>query len=482
MSVVPPGARQHIISAKFNPRQTEAAGILSDRNKKYVMFYGGSRSGKTWLSIRYIRARCLKYPGSKHLVARYSFANAKKTIWLQTMLPEFRADEDAGLCRIQKNEGIVEYTNGSIVLLGGLEPSRIDSVLAAEYGTIFVTEANENSFDQIEMLFSRLNDTALAVGAGEPIPLKFIVDLNPTVDRHWTNVLFRQGIDPISREAKANYSEYAYLKFVPEDNAANLAAGYIESLKNLSPARRKRFYEGDFGSYEGLVFQIDDKTHIVDDFEIPAHWPRARSIDFGYVHPFVCLWSAMDPVNEVVYFYREHVEKRMTVHQHTEFIKRYSIEDLPAEQRKDMEAWKLAERLYQFTVTDHDAEDRATLEANGIFSRPANKDVLAGLDNVIDLLTSGHERSTKVKIFRGCTSLIDGLYSYRWRESDHIIKDREVVKEDDDEADAFRYALMEWFPSGSGVQVSVTQSRQPKVLSGEKILEKRLKRLGLKLR
>lgn len=418
---------------KWNPKQLVALKLLSDHSKKYYLFYGGSRSGKTFLTVHAIRVRANKYPNSKHLIARYSFANAKKTIWMQTILPEFKQDQANGFCKINLAEGIIKYKNGSTVRLGGLEPSTIDSVLGSEYGTIFVNEANENKYETIETLYSRLNDTAQDYD-GKQIPLKFICDLNPTVDRHWSNLLFRRGLDPVTMKPKQNFSQYCYLHFSPEDNRENLAMGYIEDLKNLSPAKRKRFFEGEYGSYDGLVFRIDDAIHLIDDFKIHPEWKKIRSIDFGYTHPFVCLWIAYDKANDCAYVYKEYSIKNRTVNEHARHLKDLS-----------------GNEIYDVTICDHDAEDRATLEEHGINTTPANKEVLSGIDNVIDLLDENREtgKRTRVKIFRSCSSLINCLYSYRWKKSEDSnrnAKDREVVKADDDEADALRYGLMELFP------------------------------------
>jgi len=413
----------------YNPKQLEGLKILSDRSKKFIKFWGGSRSGKTFLIIRAIRIRCHKYPGSKHLIARYSFANAKKTIWLQTILPEFRKDEKLGICKINLAEGIIHYKNGSTVMLGGLEPSRIDSVLGAEYSTIFVTEANENKFQDIENLFSRLNDTSKD-SKGTPIHCYFICDLNPTLISNWTYQVFMKGINPNDGLPISNYHLFTNLWFTPYDNEKNLSTGYIQqNLESLSIAKKKRFLEGQYGSYDGLVIRVDETKHIIDDFEIPEHWHRWRGIDFGYIHPFVCLWVAYDRANERAIVYREYVSTKQTVKTHAQEIKKLSAN----------------EQIYK-TVSDHDAEDRATLAENGIHTVAAQKEVLVGLDHMIELFES---TPTKVQIFRSCVELRNSLDSYRWKNAEMGVKqgkDREVVKEDDDAADALRYILMDLFP------------------------------------
>ncbi len=480
-----PGQARDKVS--LNPKQRLALRLLADLRYIFYLFYGGSRSGKTYLAVRYIRIRCLRYPGSRHLIARLSFATLKKTIWLQTILPEFRKDEKAGLCKINKSEGIIQYTNGAMVVCGGLEPHTIDRVLAAEYGTIFITEANENSWDQVENLVSRLNDTSKRASDGAAIPLRFICDLNPTVKTNWTFRLFIEGVNPASGEPVANRNKYVHVHFKPADNAENLAAGYLDQLGSLSPAKRKRFFEGEYGTYEGLVYQcFDERRHIVDAFEIPADWPRGRAIDFGFVHPFVCLWSAFDPAHELVYFYREYVLTRQTVAHHATEIKRLSLPDLTEKERKSREAWKLAERLYRFTACDHDIGDQAVLQAAGLDTKNAYKEVLTGLDHCIDLF-----QADRVRIFRTCTSLITGIQTYRWRERSmqgRRVKDREVIKEDDDETDAMRYLLMEWFPHSIGtaqihVPAAVRAARHTKATHGQQILQRRrrnLERLGIK--
>lgn len=424
----------------YNSKQQRAARILADPRHKYIKFYGSSRSGKTLLVLRFIRVRALKYAQSKHLVARYSFANAKKTIWLFSMLPLFKQDEKLGLCKINLSEGVVQYFNGSLIVLGGLEPTRIDSILAAEYGTIFVTEANENKWREIELLFSRMNDTAKSTD-GQQIEPKAIFDLNPTTMRSWDYILWNLGQNPESGEPVHNPSEYTYLQFRSEDNESNLSRNYIDTLKNLSPAKKKRFYEGEYGSSEGLIFsEFDPEKHLVNPFAIPAVWPKYRGIDFGYVHPTACLWAAYDSANETVYIYREYRRGNLTSQEQARRITEISRADLPhSDRRQDSSA---VNSLYT-TVTDHQSEYRAGFEAEGIFTLTANKNVAEGLD-----LTKEMFDKIKIKIFRDCSMLIDEIYAY--------IKDPKSeklapIKTDDDLVDALRYIIMQIYKHRSNI-------------------------------
>ena len=62
--------------------------------------------------------------------------------------------------------------------------------------------------------------------------------------------------------------------------------------------RRMTFiYEGQyFEEFLDVPAHYDDRigTHVINPFEIPAHWKIYRSFDWGYHRPFSCGWWAVD--------------------------------------------------------------------------------------------------------------------------------------------------------------------------------------------
>ena len=104
--------------------------------------------------------------------------------------------------------------------------------------------------------------------------------------------------------------------------------------------------------------------HLVDRFDVPKEWRRMMTIDFGYTNPFVCQWWAQDPDGKL-YLYREIYHTKRLVRDHAKQINKLSE----------------GEQI-EFVVTDHDAEDRATLEAEGIPTDAADKSVTVGLEAV----------------------------------------------------------------------------------------------------
>jgi phage terminase large subunit len=412
--------RTHIKASQLitkTEKQKEAWSMLKDSSIKYLLLYGGSRSGKSHLICYYIVRQALIYAGSKHLIARYSFANAKKTIWLQTLIPIVKRFEKLGMCKIKNIEGIIEFVNGSIIMLGGLEPHRIDAILGGEYATVFVNEANENKWASIEILFSRLNDPSKNK-KGESINPKFICDLNPTSRHSWDYYFFNQLIHPETQKPHNELNKIASLRMNPTDNTANLSADYLDTLQSMSESKKARFLYGDWTSYDGLVYQFKNEYIIEKDSIDVSKMHIFRAIDFGFVHPFTCLFIAYDRVNENYIVFKELTYYQQTVN---------TISKKIINESKGLNI--------QYTVSDHDAEDRATLHENRILTRPANKQVKLGIDTVMDLLDRG-----KIRVTRDCQNLINEFYAYRWK--DGAKKDREVVKENDDHIDALRYGIM----------------------------------------
>lgn len=87
---------------------------------------------------------------------------------------------------------------------------------------------------------------------------------------------------------------------------------YINALRGVgSPALVKAWLDGDFNAVVGSYFPEFGLKHIVQPFEIPAHWTRFRAIDWGSYRPFVVQWMTLSdgtlpqfPVNSII-VYRE---------------------------------------------------------------------------------------------------------------------------------------------------------------------------------
>ena len=114
----------------LTPRQVEGLKLLGSGHLG-VLFHGGTRSGKTLLFVLAIIARALKYPGSRHLLARLHLAHAKTSLWLETLLPLIRGIPDT---HPNHSDLYVTFANGSEIWIGGFDDKeRLEKILGHEY-------------------------------------------------------------------------------------------------------------------------------------------------------------------------------------------------------------------------------------------------------------------------------------------------------------------------------------------------------------
>ena len=132
--------------------------------------------------------------------------------------------------------------------------------------------------------------------------------------------------------------------------------------------------------------------HLIEPFQIPRDWRRFLAVDFGYEHPFVCGWFAEDHDGRL-YRYREIYMTHRIVSEHGKQIQ----EIMTAESRKSI----------PYAVCDHDAEDRATLEAGGIRTKPAEKAVSPGIQEMIQRLKRAGDGKPRFFIIKKCLVEVD---------------------------------------------------------------------------
>lgn len=232
-------------------KQREAVRLMADE-AKFTMLFGGSRSGKSFIIIRQIILRCLKAPGSRHLICRFAFNHAKQSLWHDTIpkvlslcFPGVKPQEN-------KTDWFLEFHNGSQIWIGGLDDKdRTEKVLGNEYATIFVNEASQVSYQAFTILTTRLAQNTSLTN-------RIYIDCNPPSTSHWVYKVFIKNVNP-DTDKPLNKALYSHMRLNPDDNAENLPADYIDSvLGTLSERQQKRFRFGEFvDDVEGALWTWD---------------------------------------------------------------------------------------------------------------------------------------------------------------------------------------------------------------------------------
>ena len=231
-------------------RQKEAARLLI--TKLHTMLYGGSRSGKTFILVYAVIVRALKCK-SRHLIVRFRYNHAKRSIWFDTFPKVMKTCFPNVPYEMNSSYGYVEFRNGSQIWVGGIDDKeRTEQILGNEYSTIYANECSQISYEAIVVLMTRLAEAS-------GLTPRFFYDCNPPSKKHWTYLLFMQGIDPVERGKIRNVDDYGHMLMNPQDNVQNIAEGYIERiLMNLPERMKARFLKGLFLSdVEGALWTME---------------------------------------------------------------------------------------------------------------------------------------------------------------------------------------------------------------------------------
>lgn len=252
---------------KFNltPKQYEAVDLAIDPLKKQLMFYGGSRSGKTFLATYLIFLRAARVK-SRHCILRFKFSHAIQSIWLDT-IPKMLNIAMPNL-NAEPNKSRYYYTlpNGSEVWVGGLDTAeRSEKILGNEYSTMYFNECSQLDYQAISIARTRLAEK-------NDLRKMTYYDQNPPKKSHWSYWLFEKKVNPLDDEALSNPEEYASILMNPNDNIDNLDEEYLMMLESLPEKEKNRFLLGlyDDESDGNAYYAFNREIHVKDTKKYPG--------------------------------------------------------------------------------------------------------------------------------------------------------------------------------------------------------------------
>lgn len=332
------------------------------------MLAGPAETGKTLAALWRLDTLLRTTPKSNYALVRKVAADIGPTV-MRTYKRVIALSGSGAVAYGGNNPQWYDYPNGARLWIGGMD--RPGKVLSGERDGIYVNQAEELTLEDWETLSTR----ATGRGAVTETPMLF-GDCNPGPSTHW--IINRPALDVLYSRHEDNPTLY-------DSGGAITAQGKrsIAVLDALTGVRYKRLRLGMWVSAEGTVYDFDRAVHLID--KMPdgwQSWRKVRSIDFGYTNPFVCQWWAVDGDGRM-YLYREIYMSGRTVKVHAR-----QINDLSTGER------------FAATVSDHDAEDRATLAENGIITIAAHKAISPGIQSVEERLKIAGDNRPRLFILR----------------------------------------------------------------------------------
>lgn len=196
-----------------------------------------------------------------------------------------------------------------------------------------------------------------------------------------------------------------------------------QTLASTPPQLRDARSKGVPTVGSGMIYPVDMKNILVDDFKIPNHWQKLYGLDVGWNNT-AAIFGAWNREEDIIYLYSEHKkggeegENMVLIHTNAiqargKWIK--GVIDPASRGRTQTDG----ENLYMM------------YRKAGLKISPATNAVEAGIYTVYERLSTG-----RLKIFRSCTMI--------QREFALYIRDEKgkIRKADDHLLDALRYMIM----------------------------------------
>ena len=164
----------------------------------------------------------------------------------------------------------------------------------------------------------------------------------------------------------------------------------------------------------GRIYPVDEEDLMIDDFEVPEHFPMAFALDVGW-NATAALWGAWDREQDILYIVGEYFRGQAEPAVHAEAIR--SRGDIPG--------------VCDPAALGRGQKDGSQLmkiyEDYGLNLSKAKNFVESGIFGCYKRMTSG-----RLKVFRSCSKWFEEFRIYR-RD-----KDGKVVKENDHVRDCMR--------------------------------------------
>ena len=365
-----------------------------DATADEVLFGGAAGGGKSYAQITDALIYRVKYPGSKQLILRRTYPELEKSIIRQSLALYPRS-----IYKYSSSTHTGTFTNGSIIDFGYCDSENdVYRYQSAEFDVIRFDELTHFTKEMYVYLTSRLRGVN-----GYPKQMKS--STNPGGLGHkWVKERF---ID-IGRENivhSINGSGRVFIPSLVTDNIFLMAKdrSYVRRLENLSEKDRKALLYGQWDIFEGQYFsEWNRDIHVIQPFEIPAHWKRYAAMDYG-LDMLAVYFIAVDDVGNA-YVYNEIYKSDLIISAAASLIKSYITQPLQAFYAPP-DLWNRRQ--------DSGSSVATIFAQHGILLTKSVNDRQTGWYAVKEYLHTAvderGEKSARLKIFSNCLNLIRTL-------------------------------------------------------------------------
>lgn len=371
---------------------TKKQKLFIDSDADEVLFGGAAGGGKSFGQMVDALLFALKYPGSKQLILRRTFAELDKSLirTAQALYPReiftFNSSSHTG-----------KLKNGSCIDFGYCATeSDVYQYQSAEYDCIRFDELTHFTEMQYVYLISRVR------GANN-FPKQIKSSTNPGgVGHSWVKERFVDHTPSGESFVGSDGMRRIFIPSLLDDNDFLMKADpeYKSRLLALPEREKKALLFGDWNIFEGQYFtEFSAKEHVITPFEIPDGWRKYRTIDYG-LDRLAVLWIAISPDGKS-YVYREYCESNLSISQAARAI----LDRTP--KNEDIYATLAPPDLW--SRSQETGKTKASLFSEyGVSFTKTSNDRECGWLAIKELLATG-EGGARLKFFSQCSEIIKCL-------------------------------------------------------------------------
>lgn len=358
-----------------------------------VLFGGAAGGGKSYGQLIDAFLFAIKYQGSKQLILRNTFPELQRSLVLVsvTIYP-------TSVASYNQSRYVWQFINGSRIEFGYLESDKdVQKYQSAEYDVIRFDELTHFTEFQYTYMISRVR------GAND-FPKQVKSSTNPGNRGHsWVKARFIDPMPPETVYTDANGRTRIFIPAKVQDNKFLIDADpdYIKRLDQLPEDQRRALRDGDWDTFEGQYFpEFNRDIHVIEPFEIPAHWRRYRALDYG-LDMLACYWIAVDGQGKS-YVYKELYQDNLIISDAAKAILRVNGNDNIYATFAPPDLWNRRQE------TGKSAAD--LFRENGVLLTKVSNDRVQGWYNLKEWLKPYEDEqgitTAKLVIFKNCTNLI----------------------------------------------------------------------------
>ncbi len=393
-----------------------------------IGLFGGFGSSKSRASLEEMLLRCLENPNGTGLFCAPTLGQLKKTTmktWFNEICPPHLIES------FNKSDSELKMVNGfTWYFIPTDDEEKLRSINA---GLIHMEESSGIKRTIYDQLLTRMRDPFTKVKT-------MIVCFNPSLG--WIKDVL---VDNEKRKDPAHpehdeYNPYITTYVWPTHLNTYLPPDFIEMNSRGKPAWWiERYLNGSFNHSDGMVYPnvVNTFTTSAEYGEIPKHWERAVSMDWGMRNPTAVLFHAINPDKGEVITYQEYYVAGRTAPEHAKALKPL-VDEIPA-------------GLLRFMVADPSTKNKTDpingksvqglFQEYGLFFQPGNNAIEAGIMKVNSYIERGRWKILTDK----CPNLAKEIVGYKFPEltmDDEKNPDEKPVKFNDHACDSARYFFM----------------------------------------